>query len=70
METRTNNRKLLMALREINKALINQHLKGRQLMKVLVVDGVTLEDEKELQRELAKIRRGRKKASLVLLEER
>ena len=70
METRTNNRKLLMALREINKALINQHLRGRQLIKVLVVDGVTQEDEKELQRELAKIRRGRKKASLVLLEER
>ena len=59
-----------MALREINKALINQHLRGRQLIKVLVVDGVTQEDEKELQRELAKIRRGRKKASLVLLEER
>jgi hypothetical protein len=59
-----------MALREINKALINQHLKGRQLTRCLVVDGVTLEDEKELQRELAKIRRGRKKASLVLMEER
>jgi hypothetical protein len=36
----------------------------------MVSDGVTVADEKELLREITKIRRGMKKASLVLLEEK
>ena len=59
-----------MALKEINKASINNFLKGRQLTRCMVSDGVTAADEKELLREITKIRRGMKKASLVLLEEK
>lgn len=59
-----------MALQEINKALIPQVMRGKQVVKSWTVHDVTTQDEKDLLKELGRIRRGRTKSTVLLIEER
>ena len=59
-----------MALQEINKAVIPSVLRGKQIVKSWTVHDVTTTDEKELVKELGRMRRGRTKSTVILIEER
>jgi hypothetical protein len=59
-----------MALQEINKAVIPSVLRGKQIVKSWTVHDVTTNDEKELVKELGRMRRGRTKSTVILIEER
>ena len=59
-----------MALQEINKAMVSHILKGKQIVKSWTVHDVTTNDEKELIKQLSRIRRGSTKSTVLLIEER